>query len=1326
MRARLLVLTLCFGAALPSFASITGTLMNNDGQPVGGARVSMYALETADARRARLFSDKPDRVPLAAVQSDAKGKFVFDSPKDAVVEIVVIATGYAPDAIRAERDDELGAIPLTSAEVKSGRITAGGKGVAGARVLWTGGGEVIATTDETGAYSVADPAKWANRVQVVHRDYAPLEEFTRRGIPAGATSTNRSLEPGVALKGRVLGEDGKPAAGVAVTVDGWPIATTADDGSFTAPHAPAKWQMIEARSGDRVGARARRADLTIPLAKAATVAGTVRDVKSLAPIAGADVTLRRDMRQGSTPTSALADAKGNFSISGLAPGSYMVVVNRPGYSFAPITIVAGVNDKASKTILGTHRGKVVGMVIDEEKRPVIGARLSSQAVSRETAMFLGPMMMAMDSRPSMSAPDGSFVLTVDSDADLQVEGRKKGLPSGRSATVRLAPGERKSGVLITIPGGLAVTGRVNERNGKPVAGVTVTAADARMEGPAAMARRVVLGAAMRGSDDELVRTANDGTFSMKLKEGSYDLLFRRDGFAPKTLRTQQINASTKPLEVTLDPAVEIAGRVTRGGSGVPGVQVNLMSEAMVGGNAETGPDGSFRIGDLAPGQFMLSVSKPDEFIQDFRTATAPASDITIEIPAGGRISGRVVDKTTKQPVTAFDAGVTVQRGGGGMIFMGAPQTRSFTSDDGTFVLENVPVGQTNLVVNAPGYTSSRLPLSVEEGKPIADLEVPMDHGVRVTGRVTGPGGSALAGVSVRLDFMAPGGGRVMRAPINNTMTATDENGDFTLEAMEPGEKTFNFSRSGYLTATKTATLSGDETRVDVQLSSGQRLTGVVVTEGGSPVADATVNAQTAAEGMGFRTTRTDANGTFQFEGLAPGRYTFSASKSGYADGVSRDVDITSGSVRVVLKTGATIYGRVIGLSPDEMTQATVIASNQNGNASSPVDAGGNYRIEGAPSGTVRVRATLMGMVTGGKSSPMVSVQVEPGNTIQQDIEFKSGTVVRGRVARDGRPVGGAMVMFAPRAGQAQTIARTQTDNSGNYEVSGLDDATYNVQVVDLGRGTPYTTTYDVRGSGTFNIDIKGARLRGRVVDGTTGQGIAEATVDLRERETGGVFRGGLATVQTDGAGSFVMESVPPGTYVIAAEKEGYGTKLVDLSVADSPADVEIKLTSQQGVTLKVVDARDGRLLSAYVRVFDAQNRSVFDSPFRMGGSAESMKLALEAGTYRATISAQGYASQTVTLISPSSPTIGLTPGGAILVHSKGSSLRRARLLGADGREYLRGGFMSIFTIDPSPGTTQLDNVAPGSYTLQILGNGEEVTGTTRVNVMEGQRAEVEI
>ena len=225
--------------------------------------------------------------------------------------------------------------------------------------------------------------------------------------------------------------------------------------------------------------------------------------------------------------------------------------------------------------------------------------------------------------------------------------------------------------------------------------------------------------------------------------------------------------------------------------------------------------------------------------------------------------------------------------------------------------------------------------------------------------------------------------------------------------------------------------AGKDSRLDVQMSSGMRATGVVMTDGGAPVPDAMVRAMSASEMDGGREARTDASGAFTIEGLAPGHYTFTAAKSGFASGTLRDIDIaTSGPVRVILKSGGVITGHVNGLTAQELEQTTVYASGSGGgggalmgggDATAPVDSGGNFRIEGAPSGTVRVSARTGAMFGGSsKSAAPKTVELEPGGTAQVDIDFKSSTVIRGRVTRNG-------AAGPQRAGDVHSARREEPD-----------------------------------------------------------------------------------------------------------------------------------------------------------------------------------------------------------------------------------------------------------------------------------------------------------
>jgi protocatechuate 3,4-dioxygenase beta subunit len=779
---------------------------------------------------------------------------------------------------------------------------------------------------------------------------------------------------GVPIAGRVVAEDGQTAvADAQIALDGWPAGKSAADGTFAIAHARNDWETVEASIGNRIAQRAHTtAAANLKLAKGGTVSGSVRDVKSQLSVAGSRVAIAPSGRFRDASLDAITDAKGNFTLGPLAAGTYDVRPSRPGYTIngaQSLTVKAA--DSVQKPLYATARGRISGSVMDEDKRPVSAAHLNTRSMARPDMFNFIPQRG--NGSDGYSAPDGHFVLRdVNVDSDLQVDALKRGFPDGKSSSMKLAAGEKKTGVIITIPRGIAVTGRVTDKDKKPLSGVAVEAIEAAADAMGGMRRMVISN--MQQRTDDAYRTGSDGTFSIRVKEGTYDLAFKREGYSAKSVRGTKVDSSTKPIDVVLDPGVEITGRITRAGAGVEGVNVRAISQDGMSG-AVSGADGAFQLSDLTPGQMMLNITKPDAFIQEMRSVSAPTRDLLIELPSGGRITGRVLDKNSHKPVTSFMAGVTTSRGGGGMMVMMPPMQKQFTSDDGSFVLEGIKPGMTQVVVNAPGYTTARVPnIEVEDGKTAPDVEVDVETGAKLTGRVTGPDGSPLAGVSVRNDPMG-GGSRVLRFDPNDSSAMTDPSGEYTMDTLEPGEKTLSFTRSGYIAQQKTVTVAaGKDSRLDVQMSTGIRATGFVVTDAGSPVPDAMVRALSASEMDGGREGRSDANGAFVIEGLAPGHYTFNASKSGYTTGTLRDVDIaTSGPVRVILKSGGVITGHVNGLTAPELEQTTVFASvagggggGPMGGSTAPVDSGGNFRLEGAPSGTVRISART-GAMFGGSS-----------------------------------------------------------------------------------------------------------------------------------------------------------------------------------------------------------------------------------------------------------------------------------------------------------------------------------------------------------------------
>lgn len=1274
-------------------AAIIGTVVSNAGAPVAGARVTAFVPETGEARRAR-FITRGERTPVATATTGAKGTFTLDVGKMPTVDVIAEAKGFVAGQRRAEAEDEL-VIGLLKARPKTGRVTAGGKPVAGAVVL-PGLGSLSTTTDDAGNYTIPFGAY---QLFVIHPDYAVFE---RRTSMLSEMKTDVSLDAGVAVTGRVVNADGTtPARGAKILVDGWPLAKSGDDGTFTVPHAPKSWRTIDVVAPGSFAAVTRESapsPLVIRIRPAATVSGVVTDARTKLPIPGAEVFLGPRYDPGWT---AITDAKGTYTFGNVRPGALTLGIVHPAYAVPAINVELTSGQKLNRPIAAMPLSRISGTVLDEEKQPVAGVMVTASRVVRDQGMSSDDYVV-----PVPVSPDGRFLLRARMEGEVRLDAGGKGLPMVHSTPFTIRPGEVKKAMTLVIPRGIQFTGRVVDNTGKPLSGVGVTADD----GQGQLTYSSTPGAP---DDDTLVRTGSDGTFAMRLKEGKYLFVFAREGFVTRSLMQQEVSASSKPLEVTMDPGVEISGRVTRSGTPIEAASVMVfgMNAPM---RATTASDGSFTLRDLTSGPQRVSISKAEEQVSDTRMITAPARDVVIDLPEGGTIRGRVIDKDSGKALTDFRAGVF--RGSGPIRFLGMLQ--AFTSDDGSFVLQHVTPGVYQVVAVAPDHARGRAGgITVENGKTVEGVEVALPPAARLTGRITGPDGSALSGAEVReYNAQAPPIGPLMPG---DTGAVTDSEGEYSISTLEEGEKTFTIARRGYVTEQRTVRLSGRDNRLDVQLSTGMRVTGVVVTMSGSPVADADVRATSGAAAGTSRGGRTDSSGTFSIDGLAPGRYNFLVVKQGYANGGAKDIDIaTAGLIRITLPAGATIYGAVRGATAEELKQMMVYAMNETSTATSQVDSSGQYRMESAPSGMVRV-AVQSQRGEAVRSSALKTVEVPAGGSMQVDLDLGTDIVLRGRVTQDGVPAANASVMFYARGGFGGAT-RVSTDATGAYVASGLVDGPYRVTVgFDAPRRGSYTTNLQVSGSATFDINVRMSQIRGRVVDAGTGEPVGDARIQLRQKGIDTYYVGSAA--MTDAKGAFVLESVASGAYLLSADKAGYGNDLRDVNVGDSTAEVELKLARADGITLRVVDGRDGRLLTASAFAFDAQNRQIGSGGAMMPtGVAEAVRLNLAPGQYRIMVGAPGYAPRSMVVSSPSQQTVTLTPGGSITIRTKSQTPLRARLLDAVGLPYFGE---TVFTI---VAFYTRQNVAPGEYRLQLLDDNEVVKSTMTVSVREGETKVVDL
>jgi hypothetical protein len=978
-----------------------------------------------------------------------------------------------------------------------------------------------------------------------------------------------------------------------------------------------------------------------------------------------------------------------------------------------LTIAGG--EPVTRDLFAIRAGKLVGSVIDEDKRPIPGAAIR--------LMPKGAVMFSTMGAAAHTDPSGRFVVRiVEPDRELLTGAVKVGEPEARGAALRLSPGERRD-VVLTIPRGIVFRGKVTGEDGKPLAGVRIRTAE---HDEATQWNWPQLLSQWR-PDEPSPRTGPDGTFSIKLRPGSYDAGFRLTGYATRSVMAVKVDRGVEPLSVSLAKGVSISGRVQRAGTGTPVPDATIVVSGQAVPFAVAGPDGSFLITDLEPGDTQLTIARRDDTIRLSRKVTAPADNLVIEVPPGETISGRVVTKDDGRPVTDFRAGLSTAQRMGGQIRYSGPQWKTFRNADGTFTIENVTAGSTDVVVSAPGYVIKRTSgLNVEEGKGIKDLEIVLETGTTVTGTVTGPDDLPISGVSVAV---AAKDAPVVSDPWGASRGMTDVAGMYSVEQLEPGEKIVAFQKDGYAVERRTVKVEGKTQTVDARLSKGRELQGRVTTAEGVPVGEAQVQASSPGPRY-FASAKTDDNGSYKLEGLSAGRYNITASKSGFVVATRKDVDLdaTGGVVDLVLERGAAIHGQVHGLSPAELRQSTIYASSSSNNwQTATVSVDGTYRLAGVAAGTVRVGVEIDSPASGVRAAPTKTVELAAGADLEVNFDVGSGTVVQGHVTRDGKPVTSADVQFAPADVSGDAYSSVSVDVHGAYEAKGLVAGKYTVSVNEkFTRKLLFNAVHEVPAGGeTYDIDIKSGGVRGRVVDSGTGKPVEGAVVSLEPVDRTNSNSWNRPSAVSGSTGELVVEGVGEGRYKAVGQRSHYAQAVVDVTVDSTGAaqPFEMKLTPAEGLLVHVIDGRDSRPLISWITARDSQGTTVFEQQ-SMGSDADAVRVPLSEGRYRILAYCYGYALRAVDVIVPAADiAIPLTPGGSLVIQSSSSETRIAQLIDSAGVHLL-----NPYEIDGkfqiTAGTTTLNNIEPGTYTLRILDAKGAADSSAPVTIKEGETTRV--
>ncbi|MFN7134928.1 MAG: carboxypeptidase regulatory-like domain-containing protein, partial [Myxococcales bacterium] len=372
-----------------------------------------------------------------------------------------------------------------------------------------------------------------------------------------------ALEAGEAISGTVLDSAGAPLGGAAVYArpkdpqrarDG-DSATSAADGSFRLEGLRPGAYTVDVRHegfrSESLETKAPARDVTVVLDRGGGLRGTVLEEDGR-PVAGVDVRANALDASNHSSAHARSDARGRFTLEGLADGEYALLATEavtsdeeePGVTRTATARARVRKGTPGDVLLRFERGlEISGQVVDEAGAPVDGARV--------TAVNAGATRGGADARraaaemtmsSARSGKDGSFTVAWLRPGAYRLTAGKEGFRPDLVRSDEIASGAR--GVRLVLKRVGMIRGRVVRSDGRPVTEYQLNFHP--VESP-------------EGRFEQPIRRA-----------GEEELVIMAQGFASTTRRVKvEPGRDTVVGDIVLDEGRRVSGRVVDALTGKP-------------------------------------------------------------------------------------------------------------------------------------------------------------------------------------------------------------------------------------------------------------------------------------------------------------------------------------------------------------------------------------------------------------------------------------------------------------------------------------------------------------------------------------------------------------------------------------------------------------------------------------------------------------------------------------------------------------------------------------------------------------------------------------
>lgn len=851
-----------------------------------------------------------------------------------------------------------------------------------------------------------------------------------------------------------------------------------------------------------------------------------------------------------TVPAAVSAADGTFMIE-RAPQRYQQLSADAGD-------LGGIVAAGSTVIRVAPRVAVSGVVRDAEKRPLRGVSLALLSLEAGAGYAVSDEKGAFAFRVAPGTYQFGSASTIYHAYEQSLDVRK--------AVV-------KDLVVTRTP---MITGVVKKRDGTPVEGAQIALAIEVAGDVASAFDRVA-----QETGAPHATTGPDGRFRITpLPFGqAYSVVAYKRGLPPGQSALVKSGTPPREMPIVLDDAAEEVSGVVRDAAGQPvaGVAVvALPPDRVVFGTFDelprTDAAGRFSL-RLSKGVWHMTFAKDGYLKQDLtRVEVAPpVKPMAVTLARASSIAGRVV--------RASGAGVA------GVTVMVDETNVATTSEDGSFTLDGVAAGERVLRYVTPGHKYGEQRVTA----PATDVRIVLADGGSVRGRVVDPAGAPVTAYELSVSPLSE--------KDSFPRQIADGDGRFVVDDAPIGEDVIAVRAKGFVPASRHVVVEAGKSagEIAIALSRGRSVRGKVVSLAGEPLADVKISTGPFEESL------TNADGTFEINGLSPRPASLSFAKSGFATS-AREVRAGDGDVSldVQLRPGLKLTGHVLAPDGKPLPSAEVTASSS-GREQDFMTATTNENGEFSFDSLSAARYSLsVGNEVAGMFDDSAADAPE-GHVDDVDVEHVHDVTIRTKM-----PVYGAIsgeVAGNDLAGRQITVnaqrddrfAQARGDSAGKYRIAKAPVGSVRVQAsVDVAGSTRWSrpAVVEVPPRGEVRADLRFADtfpITGRVL--RSGQPVSGTTVIFEDDDShevkaatgeGGVYRTALAAghyTVTVGGYSSQHDVAGAETIDIKLEVTRIAVTVIDAVTSAPLADATVNArdsTSSTHATITAITGANGQ------------------------------------------------------------------------------------------------------------------------------------------------------